>query len=1482
MGFYGYGNRSDVSKNTSFVFDMIYPNRKAMEEGMANDGVYLGRHVLIEYDIEASSLDFKKAFLNSDALKIQGLDILYFSADLNTDARILYHATNNTIENNIIYTTTKDTMVYIVQNNQNIYYKCVGYASRNGEIANSIYVEINGVELELQDYEGIADTFAEDAKYALFQKVEGLTSSDSANNYAKNYNIDVAWAKSKNITISGHGWDSTVWEKTIVQDVEKYVMIAELNTVVPTFAISADAPTQTPLTPHFDTASTDVYYNLHWQPQWGMRVQLANATESEGSAITEPNTGKILSDDTTSWVKTTYNKDTGRTEMFYLTKNGNWQRISSINSIGADGRLPAAIYYNKAGFSPTIRYHSSLKDDFSVKPTGISGQQYNTHVSGRTATAPDVQEISMVLPSIGNAISDMWDIVYGDGNKEDNSSSPRMTDIEWLSAPVYNDRRRLQLVKTEDGKVFSYDVDAVSTLAGSINSVHDLMGMIIIEEKDFIENLDKYAVEKAQGDSIYFLNNKFYRKAPVKQYKELTEGEYIFTLVSGLDEDHYNTYSYYIKNEDGSYSQSIEPFDASTEYYKKEVEGKMTQVELTTFENIMKANNTYYLYRNGNNDYIYDIQYVADRQYFTLDDKKIHEVGQMDDSYKPNIFYYEQERKVGERTYIDYYLDTAETNPTVTEEFVIEATPKLARKIYVPGTWYSREASDKYTHIYSLDLSGYKPNQEYYYITQISTLQDAAEALAAKKTLVYKQRAKVQLEGVFNGDTRKLYYYILNESPYTQQEVWLDSSSGIYYTTASNAKVDLSIGEVRPAYKYVVDNPVKYVTYQGDGTNITTDATTGFPIFYTLNPWDAEYQSANELYLVNTVSGLYSEVTKEIYYKLDENNNYIRITSNGEVPNYFSEDETKFYTLNIEKASTLPFYQNNKYYYQNTDDKLSWYFDKNGAFVPERKYYIIDEDAATGPIDVGAVITKVEEDEGKVIYEKGKYYYLINNRYMLDNALTPTAGRDYFKGQDDYIVYSDSKGILVLGSHWNTGLPIPHFVTLGRNDVDTYRMEELVGFARSLNTIHGLILQINSFLEYGNENTRDTSTVQGTLNKLNDIIAKFNLIDWGQVAVTDAYGRLHTAPFETDEWVKAYVDPDVENPIIHIQHTYNPVEDTTEVIDMNTEAADRLILTELKPDEMGHIVNRNTKTVTLPSGIKKIVADSGEYVAGTTQAAFEIKTADDWLNTSITDNTLAITHESPQTAVNTKGLLNNQNPKFGESFVIPNIAIDSKGHVQQLDEATLTLPLGSLAKGEGNVVIDMTFTPETGAIVETKALAGNVKLGVYDSSIAGTITTEDSIAQAIAKTNSLLQITKTELENNITSVTNSINGTIQTVINTHAQDKAAIDQKFNDVAQQYSSLNTSFNNLDGKCATLESNITNLSTTHTQDKTAIDEALSGMQQEIAEMASGLSTLQETHNADVSAITNTVRILVSNFNQLIERVSDIVDADDLIIN
>jgi hypothetical protein len=96
---------------------------------------------------------------------------------------------------------------------------------------------------------------------ATFNKIN---KTNNKSNYSSNYFIDTE------LYNEPKGYDSTVWQKVYVtkegtdEKEEKYVNIAELNTVVPTFNVSPDAPTMNPIVPHFDTNSTNVHYNLHW------------------------------------------------------------------------------------------------------------------------------------------------------------------------------------------------------------------------------------------------------------------------------------------------------------------------------------------------------------------------------------------------------------------------------------------------------------------------------------------------------------------------------------------------------------------------------------------------------------------------------------------------------------------------------------------------------------------------------------------------------------------------------------------------------------------------------------------------------------------------------------------------------------------------------------------------------------------------------------------------------------------------------------------------------------------------------------------------------------------------------------------------------------------------------------------------------------------------------------------------------------------
>lgn len=304
MGF--YGNITNTSK-TQFQFDKIYANRYDMERSKSTDGIYAGRYVLVEYDTK---------FQHDDAHQVYLINGEWYTSP-QEDANFKVNA--KTFSNgDIAYTSNVQTDPSVGIINTNIVY---------------YQVVVSGEAVKLNK---LVETVGNPA-------------------YTVNYNIDVAtWG-------AGRGYDSTVWQKAYMDGQEKYIMIAELNSVVPTFDVSADAPTMTPLVPHFDTQSTDIYYKLHWQPSWGFRIAEAQGTQTTKSE--DANVGKYPSDAMVSYDNSVYNPSTGKNETSKMEYNG-------------------AVYFNRAGFDLTKHnYHSGdfEADEITVRPTGISGNLYNLH-----------------------------------------------------------------------------------------------------------------------------------------------------------------------------------------------------------------------------------------------------------------------------------------------------------------------------------------------------------------------------------------------------------------------------------------------------------------------------------------------------------------------------------------------------------------------------------------------------------------------------------------------------------------------------------------------------------------------------------------------------------------------------------------------------------------------------------------------------------------------------------------------------------------------------------------------------------------------------------------------------------------------------------------------------------------------------------------------------------------------------------------------
>ena len=149
---------------------------------------------------------------------------------------------------------------------------------------------------------------------------------------------------------------------------------------------------------------------------------------------------------------------------------------------------------------------------------------------------------------------------------------------------------------------------------------------------------------------------------------------------------------------------------------------------------------------------------------------------------------------------------------------------------------------------------------------------------------------------------------------------------------------------------------------------------------------------------------------------------------------------------------------------------------------------------------------------------------------------------------------------------WNlNAAKIPEGVKLGIRKEKWY-WKELTGFGRTLNTIHGLIIEINRLLKFNDSLTRDNTTVQGCINMMNDIIDKIDTLVSGCFIIVDEYGRMKSSPYTTKQelnylnvglpsasgameaeenrWIGLNVDDTFNKPMITIEHKFNEVTST--------------------------------------------------------------------------------------------------------------------------------------------------------------------------------------------------------------------------------------------------------------------------------------------------------------------------------------------------
>ena len=1197
----------------------------------------------------------------------------------------------------------------------------------------------------------------------------------------QNYNYDDDYTI--NMTIdrtyygTSRGYDSTVWQKMYRDGRDVYVMVAELNSVVPTFDVEADAPTSVPLAPHFDPDSSNVFYRLHVQTPWGMRTKFADPNfqlqriNVNGQILEDsldyarvPNASnkRIMypSDQTVSVESDFYDKYNDEKSHKYL-------RVDGARGLWVDepptkdkSEVPAAIYYNKAGFNPNLVAYSidviqkgrplynqrieesgwKNEDRFEVTPTGRSGLMYDNHGYGaQTTLSVDTQEFSVMLPSLGDTIAKMWDLIYGgrDTNEAIRQTHKRNKDVAWEDARKGQDRRGLRMVGAQSFN--GYNKSETDTLAGCINSVHDLMGMIISPKTphDLAANL-----EELNEDYIYYVD---------VQPKDPQEGlEAELCKYKGQFMAKYKTYEYTpYEGEVGNFSEVVPTPGVDLNNYWVLVEGvyrpakegdigpfylkgDVAKYEPVAPEDGLEAfDGTKYYYNDGcslaggvidesmllESDYVREKEYQRDRQYYELslnDNFKKVDVSQ---EFEPGRFFYYQDG--------DYVLSMEKTaNPTIkyyeiNEDKLVNLTDEGFDNVYSPGVYFYRDKDKNY--IIDTDDDGHWDHDE-----------DGTETPVGHYLAIAKKNPAETIQ------VQKISYIV---AELTEKEIATFDPSAYYIERENNVYVQNTAPyEEGQVYYYkvvsLINQPSQEIYEVGDYVNLVP---------YTSHTFYCKvFDDENESLVVR-----YEHLTAQRIREIVHNEEDVQIVAFGvnELdqseallskfdPNFISSEQ-KHNPNKWACQEQSVFYVPGLYHYQsgNEEGYTDLILDMYATMWHKGSYY---------------KMVKEPTPVNKNFYEPYKYYTQnANGEYVLiKDSLTNEEINDLVANgniflKETYYVYEDTSGTFPKGMEWNPNVVnVPDTVTLATRK-EKVELRVLEGFARDLNTIHGLILYINRLLMSNDEFTRDDRTLQGAINTLNDKIAQFGAMTPNEVMVVDSTGRTQSAEILTyqkdtaskvkgnddspntsvnadtyaevekledmrEQWITVNVDADVKNPKFTVHHNFQAVTNTTSEANLNKDkvesqdiAHDTLDFYTPIVDAMGHVVGNNTHKVTLPYGFKfiktngnvdsiaQLTTAEGVSVAESTQDEFTFNTGNKWIRTAMDaeNDTLTIAHETHSLTVESKDDTDLNNVA---SFTVQDTQYDEAGHITHNQPHTYKLPFNFKTLSVGAAVTDTT------------------------------------------------------------------------------------------------------------------------------------------------------------------------------------------------
>ena len=1284
-----YGNISNAGK-TNLTFDKIYSNRRQMEANIKTDGVFVNRFVLIEYDDNTFSR--KRGFIDEE---------------LNGDLIHLFKNGELTDENNRfeVYYDSERRIPYMLEG-ANIEH---GYGVESYELI-EVECESDTLYFHCTEEIGLDQT---GRKFVICKIMDtSIDPSYALSDYALNYQLDEEWSRKERDLYEGfhtaQGWDSTIWQKVIESGKEKYRMVGTLNSKPPIFKIKPEAPSMNPVAPHFGI-SNNSYYDLHLQPNWGFKVKKAEPFD-----VLDEN-GEVISQ------RGPY------TDQHINFKVKQYNPLTKTDEL-VTGDYDGAIYFNKDGFKPDKRSKvTDVETEFSLLPTGYSVEKdelgryekkYISHSENGQVfeAAPDIQELTVHLPDIGNAISDLWDLVYGEYEYENGKLK-----LDEKGKPIYKEYRNLDInwnsiagtrLVTEDERYggFYYNDEKTQTIAGSINSIHDLMGMIIVDNEGITE------LGAADTEHIYYgdYGNKgyksFYIKTPKCTYIEIPEKHYenMVGMRTYFNLTQYQPNIYYTKNYKNYYLKTDPEAPLDSHVYSldpifiqlKDWDAVEIPEDLEDRKDLVLSH--YYKDENGN--YIFDDGEEATfgREYFSITTQQAT-------------------------------FPKGDKNTTVTTE-VYNPSPRIVDKVvngkefYIGYVYFKyREVEDEFGNITKEYL-----DEVYELVPQAYEYDSEGKAqlkfVDEEKTIPMWDYSKVS-EDPYPDDPdglKREYFYVDNY--YLHYVTSIDGlDQAIYY--GNNA---MNSGNMPPESERVV-----FIKFEKDH-------------FYL--PEDSNYLNVKEP----------TDCDKTIIYYTVE-----ATKETGMLPLEKPEDEEDPEAPETpEVFIDTQYYVKNKYYYKYGNNYLFGYEEtKQEGF----DYYIIPLDLQPLEVEFYRAETytydTVIDDKVVSILDMD----LIMKTSSTPNVITDeTTGLVYYIKSEPYII-SDSSGILSPGSIWNSNTFPPDTIKIGTlysgGDFVTYdelgnlksqsltsaeqaeklyQWTELKGFSRTLNTINGLIVKLNQVFDFDNTLTRDRSTIQGMMNTINDVINDFGELNPGEFTIIDEYGRIKSAKMLTtaadgsDEegWINVEVNPKVNETQISIRHNDAKAADGVlgQLQNQNLTFGDTFKAISFGIDDKGHVPSGQFKeyTMTMP---KLDVTDND-----TKQVITDLSLSENGQSLVLTRENvgnLTLTGYEATTLTDDVANTDTVNSAFGKlqsklNKEITDRIADVDAEEQARIEAINAL---SLAENSSSTQFISSIKQDKGKVTVSRADAGTLVLGtgyVVASESAG-VNTTDSINSAVGK-----------------------------------------------------------------------------------------------------------------------------------------------------